>query len=56
MTEGMVRICRNRLFMLVTDPDPRIYKDADERCPRCGTPWVRDQEKGQGDPDDESEE
>lgn len=52
MSQGKVRICPNPNCRLVTDPDPRIYKNADERCPRCGTKWSQ-KRPGQADRDDQ---
>ena len=37
-----VRICPN--CKLVTDPDERIYRDANEICPRCGHRYVESSE------------
>jgi len=31
-----VRICPNPRCRLVYEPDPRIYKDPDNYCPKCG--------------------
>jgi len=34
--EESVRICGNPACRLVYTPDPRIYKDPEDYCPRCG--------------------
>jgi DNA-directed RNA polymerase subunit M/transcription elongation factor TFIIS len=47
---GTVRFCPN--CKLVVKPDERIYRDANEFCPRCGhkyTPNSEDEENEQSD-------
>lgn len=34
-----IRICRNLACLYVGNPDPREFRDAALRCPKCKTPW-----------------
>lgn len=40
MADDFVKYCPN--CHLVTRPDARIYRDANEKCPRCGHRYVKD--------------
>jgi len=58
LSDTTVQNCRNLACLYVGNPDPREYPGADQRCPRCGTPWNKrplwrgpppsDLEEGQG--------
>lgn len=45
-----VRFCPS--CKLVTEPDERIYRDANEVCPRCGHRYVPDNEDEENEQND----